>query len=116
MERGQGGGPILIGHSLGGPLAAILAAIEPHRVDKLVLIEAPLRFGEQTGALRPITAYADSWLFGGTVKGIPGRLLGLARAAGAPGEFAFGCGSAAWASVADPRGLAFHSRAIRGTL
>src|SRR5258708_25315774 len=116
MERGQGGGPILIEHSFGGTLAAILAAIEPHRVDKLVLIEAPLRFGEQTGALRPITTYPDSWLFGGTVEAIPGSLLGLASVAAAPEEFAFGRWSDAWASLPDPKALAIHSPVIRWSL
>jgi polyhydroxyalkanoate synthase subunit PhaC len=112
----HGRAPILIGHSLGGTLAAILAAIEPDRVDKLVLIEAPLRFGEQTGALGPITAYPDSWLFGRTIEPIPGSLLDLASVAAAPEEFAFGHWSDAWASLADVKALAIHSRVIRWSL
>jgi len=108
--------PILIGHSLGGTLAAILAALEPDRVDKLVLIEAPLRFGEHTGALRPITLYPDSWLFGGTVEPVPGTVLDLASVAAAPDEFSYGRWSDAWASLPDAKALAIHSRVIRWTL
>jgi polyhydroxyalkanoate synthase len=112
----HGRAPIVVGHSLGGTLAAILAAIEPLRVDKLVLIEAPLRFGEQTGALRPITAYPDSWLFGETVEPIPGSLLDLASVAAAPEEFAFGRWSDAWASLPDVEAFAIHARVIRWSL
>ncbi|WP_051677567.1 alpha/beta fold hydrolase [Bradyrhizobium sp. URHD0069] len=112
----HGRAPIVVGHSLGGTLAAILAAIEPLRVDKLVLIEAPLRFGEQTGALRPITAYPDSWLFGETIEPIPGSLLDLASVAAAPEEFAFGRWADAWASLPDVEAFAIHARVIRWSL
>jgi polyhydroxyalkanoate synthase len=113
-ESGQT--PIVLGHSLGGTLAAILAAIDPHRVNKLVLIEAPLRFGEQTGALRPITIYPDNWFFGETVEPIPGSLLDLASVAAAPAEFVLGRWSDAWASLPDAKALAIHSRVIRWSL
>jgi polyhydroxyalkanoate synthase len=111
----HGRAPILIGHSLGGTLAAIVAAIEPHSVDKLVLIEAPLRFGEQTGALRSITAYPDSWLFG-SADSIPGSVLDVASVAAAPDEFNFGRWSDAWASLGDAQALAIHARVIRWSL
>ena len=112
----HGRAPILIGHSLGGTLAAILASLEPNRVDKLVLIEAPLRFGEQTGALRPITQCPDSWLFGETVEPIPGTLLDIGSVAAAPEEFSFGRWRDALASLPDVEALAIHSRVIRWTL
>jgi polyhydroxyalkanoate synthase len=112
----HGRAPIVIGHSLGGTLAAIAAASDPHRVDKLVLIEAPLRFGEQTGALRPITAYPDSWLFGGRAEPIPGSLLDLASVAAAPEEFTFGRWADAWASLPDVEAFAIHARVIRWSL
>jgi polyhydroxyalkanoate synthase subunit PhaC len=108
--------PILIGHSLGGTLAAILAAIEPDRIDKLLLIEAPISFGEHTGALRPIGFVPESWLFGGTKERIPGSVLDVASVAAAPEEFVFARWSDAWASLPDTKALAIHLGVIRWTL
>ncbi len=105
--------PIVLGHSLGGTLAAIATALDPHRVHKLVLIEAPLRFGEQTGALRPIAACPTNWPLTGRV---PGTLLDLASVAVAPDEFAFGRWNDAWASFSDLEGFAIHAQVIRWTL
>jgi polyhydroxyalkanoate synthase len=39
----------LAGHSIGGTLAAIFAALRPERVQALVLLEAPLHFGADAG-------------------------------------------------------------------
>jgi polyhydroxyalkanoate synthase len=47
----HGGKPVLIGHSIGRIFAAIFAASEPDRIQKLLLITAPLRFGVEVGAL-----------------------------------------------------------------
>jgi len=116
IESAHGRAPNLIGHSLGGTLAAILTATDPKRVDKLVLIAAPLRFGEQTGALQSITQYPDRWLFPGPVERIPGSLLDLGSVATAPDEFAFGRWRDAWASLPDPTAVAIHSRVIRWSL
>src|SRR3954453_19958082 len=49
-------GAVLAGHSLGGTLAAITAARYPDRVHALVLVESPLRFGADAGALAPLVA------------------------------------------------------------
>ncbi len=112
----HGRAPIVVGHSLGGTLAAIVSAIDPHNVGKLVLIEAPLRFGEQTGALRPITVYPDSLFFDGKVELVPGSLLDMASVATAPEEFAFGLWSDAWSSLPDVKALGIHARVIRWSL
>jgi polyhydroxyalkanoate synthase subunit PhaC len=112
----HGRAPILMGHSLGGTLAALLAAIEPERVSKLVLIEAPLRFGKRTGALRPITRYPAGWFFGGEVEPVPGSLLDVASVAADPDEFAVGRWRDAFASLGDADALAIHFRVIRWTL
>jgi polyhydroxyalkanoate synthase subunit PhaC len=108
--------PIVVGHSLGGTLAAIVAALEPQRIGKLVLIEAPLRFGQSTGALRPIALFPSSWLLSSTVGFTPGSLLDLASVAAAPEEFVLGRWSDAWASLPDLEALAIHARVIRWSL
>lgn len=52
VSAGCGGGRILLaGHSLGGTLAAIFAALQPEKVCGLVLVEAPLHFAPGAGAL-----------------------------------------------------------------
>jgi polyhydroxyalkanoate synthase len=44
--------PFLIGHSLGGTLAAVFAACEPQAVDGLLLLGAPLCFQPATSRFR----------------------------------------------------------------
>jgi len=110
----HGRAPIVLGHSLGGTLAAITAALNPGQVEKLLLIEAPLRFGEQTGALRSVTAYPGTSLEGD--RHVPGSLLDLASVSAAPDEFAFERWIDAFYSLLDEEALSIHSRVIRWTL
>lgn len=106
------GSLILVGHSLGGTLAAITAALEPPLVSKLVLIEAPLKFGEQTGALEPIV-FSSSAVPPGCV---PGSLLDLAGVAAAPDEFVFAPYADACACLQDQEASAIHVAVIRWSL
>ena len=81
---------VLAGHSLGGTLAAIAAALCPERVLGLVLIEAPLRFdGARAGALAPLIAATPSTAVAalGRKVCVPGSLLSLAAVAAAPDAF-----------------------------
>lgn len=103
---------ILVGHSLGGTLAAIAASIEPHLVSKLVLVEAPLKFGEHTGALGPLVLSAPTL----PPDPIPGSLLDLSSVAAAPEEFVIGRYSDSCASLLDPEALAIHLAVIRWSL
>jgi polyhydroxyalkanoate synthase len=104
--------PILVGHSLGGTLAAIAAALEPPLVSKLVLIEAPLKFGEQTGALEPIVLSSPAVPLGP----VPGTLLDLASVAADPEEFVFGRYADAYACLQDQEASAIHVAVIRWSL
>jgi len=48
----EGQKPFLIGHSLGGTLAAIFAALAPTSIQGLILLEAPLCFAPATSKFR----------------------------------------------------------------
>ena len=106
------GGPILIGHSLGGTIAAIAASIEPHLVSKLVLVEAPLKFGVQTGALGTVVLASPTV----PLDPIPGSLLDVATVVAAPDEFVIGRYRDSFESLLDPEALAIHVAVIRWSL
>lgn len=88
VERSTGRTPHLLGHSLGGTLAALHAAQRPERLASLVLVEAPVRFGPDAGAFAPLLACSPS---GATVSqafgSIPGSMLNLAAMLASPREF-----------------------------
>ena len=87
--RAQGGDtPVLVGHSLGGTLAALFAARYPERSAGLALVEAPLHFGPDAGAFAPLVATSPHarWLESGLGL-VPGTFLDLVTTAAAPREF-----------------------------
>jgi polyhydroxyalkanoate synthase len=109
--------PILAGHSIGGTFVALFAAAQPDRVAKLLLIEAPLYFGEEAGALAPIVAGSPPGdVIAQFAGGGPGSLLDVASVAADPGEFVIGRWQDAVACALDPEGWAIHQRVIRWTL
>jgi polyhydroxyalkanoate synthase len=113
----EGRAPIVVAHSLGGTLAAIAAALHSDRVAKLILIQAPLRFGEETGALRPIAIYSAMTMRTARPPGqIPGSVLDLGSISAVPDEFAFECWMDAWSSLPDINALSIHARVIRWSL
>ena len=88
MAAGVEGPAVLAGHSLGGTIAAIAAALHPDRVAGLVLVEAPLRFGEHSGALGPLVAAMPSSTVAALGRtSVPGSLLSLAAVTAAPDVF-----------------------------
>lgn len=111
------GKPVLIGHSLGGTFAAIFAAAEPERVGKLLLIEAPLRFGADAGALAPIVGISPrAEAVTQLTAGVPGSLLDIASCVGAPEEFIAGRWQDAAACALDADAWSIHQRVIRWSL
>jgi polyhydroxyalkanoate synthase len=108
--------PALVGHSIGGTFAAIFAAAEPERIQKLLLLEAPLRFGAETGSLALMVGSSGADVVAQLTDGAPGSLLDVASCAAAPEEFIVGRWHDAGASLLDPEALSIHLRVIRWTL
>jgi len=106
--------PIFIGHSLGGTFAAIFGATHPGAARKLLLIEAPLRFGPEAGALAAIvSASPPADMVAALASGAPGSLLDIASSASAPEEFVAGRWQDAAVSLVDPGAWPIHQRVIR---
>ncbi|WP_349617736.1 alpha/beta fold hydrolase [Azotobacter salinestris] len=115
-ERGRR--PVfLAGHSLGGTLAAIFAALHPERVGGLVLLEAPIQFGTAADAFTPFVARAPhARQLTALLHEVPGSFLSMAAARAAPDSFV----QARWTdwlnSLSDREALQTHLLVTRWTL
>ena len=111
----QGEKPCLIGHSLGGTLAAIYGAFLPESIRGLVLLGAPLCFGRSESHFRDALVtlvprnLSDSDPF-------PGSLLSYASALASPGTFVWSRLTDAVMSIADPLAMEIHARVERWAL
>jgi len=108
---------VVAGHSLGGTLAAVLAARRPDLVAGLVLLEAPMHFGADAGALAPWIATAPhaGWL-GSRHLGVAGSFLDAASTAASPREFVTERRLDLALALGDPARLATHLRVERWML
>ncbi len=104
----------LIGHSLGGTLAALHAARRPEGVSALVLLEAPLVFDPDIDAFAPWlrTPPAARQLFAGAGT-VPGSELSMAAVVAAPDAFLWHRWGDAFASLSDPSRHELHMRVMR---
>jgi polyhydroxyalkanoate synthase len=112
---GQDTKPYLIGHSLGGTLAAICGAFLPESIRGLVLLGAPLCFERFESHFRDALVtlvpqnISDSDPF-------PGSLLSYASALASPGTFVWSRLTDAVMSIADPLAMEIHARVERWAL
>jgi polyhydroxyalkanoate synthase subunit PhaC len=111
-----GTAPVLLGHSLGGTLAALFCARYPQRAAGLALLEAPLHFGPDAGAFAPVVAASPhaGWLQEGFGL-VPGAFLDLVTTAAAPREFLLERYVDFWTSGMQGR-LRLHLQVVRWTL
>jgi polyhydroxyalkanoate synthase len=102
------------GHSLGGTLAAILAARRPERVAALALLEAPLVFGDAAGSFAPFVATTPPSAIAHLARGgVPGAFLDVVSAAAAPREFVLDRRLDLARSLPDPAAMRTHLRVLR---
>jgi polyhydroxyalkanoate synthase len=106
----------LVGHSLGGTLAAICAARHPDLVGAVILLEAPLHFGSDAGELAALVAALDAGLAEAFPGGVPGSLLTLSAGLAAPAAFQLDRWTDLLHCLADPPALATYLRVVRWTL
>jgi polyhydroxyalkanoate synthase subunit PhaC len=114
-DAGRGGKPFLIGHSLGGTLAAIYAAVRSERLKGLVLLGAPLCFEPQTNGFRDaLVSLVPPNL--SQAEPFPGSLLSHMSALASPATFIWSRLIDAALSATDQQALDIHARVERWAL
>jgi polyhydroxyalkanoate synthase len=109
------GNPFLLGHSLGGTLAAIHAVIAPERVRGLVLLSAPLCFQPGSSRFRDaIVALTGPYAL--AADRVPGALVSQLSALACPETFVWERLADALLSTGDPVALETHARIERWAL
>jgi len=118
IEADAGAKPVLAGHSLGGTLATIFATLHPERVQGLILVDAPLAFGEEGDRLAKAVSAAAHARAMRRLAGspIPGSFLNTLSASAVPSVFIGQRWDDLRASLTDPEALAIHRRVERWTL
>jgi polyhydroxyalkanoate synthase subunit PhaC len=111
----HGSKPILMGHSLGGTLAAVYAATAPQSIGGLVLLGSPLCFIARESPFRDalISLLPDPV---SDSEPYPGSILSHASAAASPDTFVWSRLTDALLSLADGRATDIHARVERWTL
>ncbi|GLK85798.1 alpha/beta hydrolase [Ancylobacter defluvii] len=110
----SGEAPIVMGHSLGGTLAAIGCALQPSATRGLVLLGAPLSFEPGSSAFRDVVV--EQKIETPEDSTIPGSQLSQCCALLAPATFVWSRWMDAALSFADPAALDLHIRVERWAL
>lgn len=115
ITAAQGTKPCLIGHSLGGTLAAIYGAFQPESIKGLILLGAPLCFEPSESAFRDALVTLVSPNVPDRSP-FPGSVLSYASALASPGTFVWSRLFDAVMSAADPLAMEIHARVERWAL
>ena len=111
----DGNAPFLIGHSLGGALAAIYAGLDPQRIRGLVLIGAPVCFRSQSREFRDAVAIQTAPASTGTPV-VPGCAISFFSALTMPQTFVWSRIGDEISSSLDPRAAEICARVERWAL
>jgi polyhydroxyalkanoate synthase len=107
---------VLIGHSLGGTLAAIFASLHPERVRGIVLLEAPTKFGRDAGPFAPLVAMMPAAVVRAAFGTVPGTFLDLVSTAASPLSFVGARALDHLAVIDDPNAVTTQMRVERWAL
>ena len=114
-KQANGAQPFLMGHSLGGTLAAIYCALQPRSVRGLVLLEAPLCFDQASSRFRDALVALMPDDFSETTI-VAGSLLSRIGAVAYPNTFLWSRWMDAALSLADHAAMDIHARIERWAL
>ena len=107
---------ILAGHSLGGTFATIFASLHPERVRALILLEAPLSFAGDAGAIAELIRIGPATEALRKVSAYPGTVLNALSLAASPESFLWWRWRDRFLSAGDPAALRTHLLVERWTL
>lgn len=99
---------VLAGHSLGGTFAAIFSSLHPENVRALVLLEAPLSFAGDTGAIARLIRRFPGGEQCRRFGDCPGVVLNTLGVEASPESFVWWRWRDSIASLADPEALIAH--------
>lgn len=106
----------IVGHSLGGILAAIYSCMHPERVAATILLESPLHVDAANCCFSPLVkATPHARGIADAFRQVPGAYLNLMSAMAEPQAFQWERMADRWLSLLDPRALATHMRVERWT-
>ncbi len=114
-QEAAGTKPFIMGHSLGGTLAAIFAAIDPPSVRGLVLLSTPLCLDPGSSRFRDALVAMGPPTFS-VMEIVPGWLLSQLSVMASPETFLWSRLIDAALSMGDPWALALHARVERWAL
>jgi polyhydroxyalkanoate synthase len=107
---------VLAGHSLGGTLATIFASRHPKHVRALILLEAPLSFSGDAGAIANLIRMVPATDALRYVSAYPGTVLNALSLAASPESFLWWRWRDLLLSAGDPVALRNHLLVERWTL
>lgn len=107
---------LVVGHSLGGILAAIYSCLHPDKVAATILLESPLHFEEKSCCFRPLVQAAPhASQLAATFRQVPGVFLNLMSALAEPQAFQWERMTDRYLSLGNPQAIDTHMRVERWT-
>jgi polyhydroxyalkanoate synthase subunit PhaC len=106
----------VVGHSLGGILAAVYSCLHPDKVDATILLESPLHFEQASCCYRKlIDSTPHARQLAASFKQVPGAFLNLMSAIAEPQAFQWERLLDRYQSLFNPRALQTHMQVERWT-